>query len=96
MYGLKTDWPEDASPRYLTLEDYERHEPRWCPGCGDHAVLTAVQRMCRDEQLPLEQPMPDTNTVFSGGSCSSRQSRWTAVRTARSPHPGHQRGVMPS
>jgi 2-oxoglutarate ferredoxin oxidoreductase subunit beta len=67
MYGLKTDWPEEDHPRYLTLEDYEGHEPRWCPGCGDHAVLTAVQRLCRDEQLAPEK------TVFvSGIGCSSR------------------------
>ena len=36
--------------------------------------------------------MPDTNTVFSGGSCSSRQMRWTAVSTPWSPQPEHQRG----
>jgi len=39
----------------------------WCPGCGDLAVLTAIQRLCRDEQLPPEK------TVFvSGIGCSSR------------------------
>jgi 2-oxoglutarate/2-oxoacid ferredoxin oxidoreductase subunit beta len=40
---------------------------RWCPGCGDHAVLTAVQRLLETEQLPPHQ------TVFvSGIGCSSR------------------------
>jgi 2-oxoglutarate ferredoxin oxidoreductase subunit beta len=67
MYGLKRDWPEEVPPRYFTLHDYEGAMPRWCPGCGDHAVLTAVQRLCRDEQLAPE------NTVFvSGIGCSSR------------------------
>jgi 2-oxoglutarate ferredoxin oxidoreductase subunit beta len=67
MYGLKTDWPEELPPRYFSLEDYEGGLPRWCPGCGDHAVLTAVQRLCRDEQLAPEK------TVFvSGIGCSSR------------------------
>jgi 2-oxoglutarate ferredoxin oxidoreductase subunit beta len=67
MYGLKRDWPEDLPPRYFTLHDYEGAMPRWCPGCGDHAVLTAVQRLCRDEQLSPEK------TVFvSGIGCSSR------------------------
>jgi 2-oxoglutarate ferredoxin oxidoreductase subunit beta len=67
MYGLKTDWPEESSPRYFTLEDYAGQLPRWCPGCGDHAVLTAIQRLCRDEQLEPEK------TVFvSGIGCSSR------------------------
>jgi 2-oxoglutarate ferredoxin oxidoreductase subunit beta len=67
MYGLKTDWPEEVPPRYFTLDTYEGQMPRWCPGCGDHAVLAAVQRICRDEQLPPEK------TVFvSGIGCSSR------------------------
>ena len=51
----------------LSLEDYEGCGPRWCTGCGDLAILTAVQRLCRDEQLPREK------TVFvSGIGCSSR------------------------
>jgi 2-oxoglutarate ferredoxin oxidoreductase subunit beta len=50
-----------------TLEDYAGRVPRWCTGCGDLAILTAVQRVCRDEQLPLEK------IVFvSGIGCSSR------------------------
>ncbi len=49
------------------LEDYQSVVPRWCAGCGDHGVLTAVQRLCRDERLPPEK------TVFvSGIGCSSR------------------------
>ena len=50
-----------------TLETYQSAVPRWCAGCGDHGVLTAVQRLCRDERLPPEK------TVFvSGIGCSSR------------------------
>ncbi len=50
-----------------TLEGYQRSVPRWCTGCGDNAILAAVQRLCRDEQLPPEK------TVFvSGIGCSSR------------------------
>lgn len=67
MYGLRTDWIEEPLPRQFSLESYEGQTPRWCPGCGDHAVLTAMQRLCRDEQLPPEK------TVFvSGIGCSSR------------------------
>ena len=36
-----------AEQRY-TLEDYQSGVTRWCKGCGDNAILTAVQRMCRD------------------------------------------------
>ena len=50
-----------------TLEDYQGGVPRWCNGCGDNAILTAVQRLCRDEDLSPER------TVFvSGIGCSSR------------------------
>ena len=68
MYGLKTDWDEvTPTSCSFTLADYEGAEPRWCPGCGDHAVLTAVQKLCRDEQLP-----PEKTVVVSGIGCSSR------------------------
>jgi 2-oxoglutarate/2-oxoacid ferredoxin oxidoreductase subunit beta len=50
-----------------SLEDYQGGVPRWCNGCGDNAILAAVQRLCRDENLSPE------NTVFvSGIGCSSR------------------------
>jgi 2-oxoglutarate ferredoxin oxidoreductase subunit beta len=67
MFGLKTDWSLEVSPRYFTLEDYAGGEARWCPGCGDHAVLTAVQRICRDAQLP-----PERTVAVSGIGCASR------------------------
>jgi len=67
MFGLKTDWQLEPSPRYFTLEDYEGGVSRWCPGCGDLAVLTAVQRICRDEQIP-----PEKTVAVSGIGCSSR------------------------
>ncbi len=67
MFGLKTDWTLDIPDRYFTLDDYEGNIARWCPGCGDHAVLTAVQRICRDEQLP-----PEKTVAVSGIGCSSR------------------------
>ncbi|MFQ6045987.1 MAG: thiamine pyrophosphate-dependent enzyme [Gemmatimonadales bacterium] len=50
-----------------SLEEYAGAIPRWCPGCGDHAVLTAVERLLEAEQLQPEE------TVFvSGIGCSSR------------------------
>jgi 2-oxoglutarate ferredoxin oxidoreductase subunit beta len=67
MYGLKTDWQDEPIPRYYTVEDYEGQAARWCPGCGDHAVLTAVQRLCRDEQL-----LPEKTVFVSGIGCASR------------------------
>ncbi len=67
MYGLQDEVFEEAVPRCLTLKDYEGGVPRWCPGCGDLPVLTALQRVCRDEQLP-----PEKTVVVSGIGCSSR------------------------
>ena len=51
-----------------TLKDWESdQEVRWCPGCGDYAILKAVQRT-----LPQLGADP-ANTVFvSGIGCSSR------------------------
>jgi len=49
------------------LEQYQGGMPRWCTGCGDNAILAAVQRLCRNEKLRAEK------TVFvSGIGCSSR------------------------
>ncbi|MCJ7420648.1 2-oxoacid:ferredoxin oxidoreductase subunit beta [Sphingomicrobium astaxanthinifaciens] len=52
----------------LTAKDWaSEQEVRWCPGCGDYAILKAVQRT-----LP-ELGSDPANTVFvSGIGCSSR------------------------
>ncbi|HWK35944.1 2-oxoacid:ferredoxin oxidoreductase subunit beta [Sphingomonas sp.] len=49
-------------------KDWETdQEVRWCPGCGDYAILKAVQRTMPDLGVKPE------NTVFvSGIGCSSR------------------------
>ena len=67
MYGLKMDWCGEQKIRHFVLEDYEAGVPRWCPGCGDHAALSAVQRLARDQQMAPEQTV-----VVSGIGCSSR------------------------
>ncbi len=58
----------DMTPFQTTLKDWESdQEVRWCPGCGDYAILKAVQRT-----LPEIGANP-ANTVFvSGIGCSSR------------------------
>lgn len=52
----------------LTRKDFASdQEVRWCPGCGDYAILAAVQGFLPDLGLPRE------NIVFiSGIGCSSR------------------------
>jgi 2-oxoglutarate ferredoxin oxidoreductase subunit beta len=59
MYVLTTvttenDWASDQ-------------EVRWCPGCGDYAVLKAVQRA-----LPEIGTRPENTVFISGIGCSSR------------------------
>jgi 2-oxoglutarate ferredoxin oxidoreductase subunit beta len=58
--------PAEA-PRY-TKKDFESDQDvRWCPGCGDYAILSAVQKTMPDLGIPKE------NIIFiSGIGCSSR------------------------
>lgn len=52
----------------LSRKDFvSDQEVRWCPGCGDYAILAQVQRMMPEFGIPRE------NIVFiSGIGCSSR------------------------
>jgi 2-oxoglutarate ferredoxin oxidoreductase subunit beta len=52
----------------LTMKDFKTdQEVRWCPGCGDYAILSAVQSFMPELGIKRE------NTVFiSGIGCSSR------------------------
>ncbi len=53
--------------RHFEMGDYQGAVARWCPGCGDHSVLAAAQRLLTDEQLK-----PETTVFVSGIGCSSR------------------------
>src|SRR6202171_1367412 len=52
----------------LTRKDFiSDQEVRWCPGCGDYAILAQVQKVMPELGVARE------NTVFiSGIGCSSR------------------------
>lgn len=52
----------------LTIKDFETdQEVRWCPGCGDYAILKTIQKLMPELDVPKE------NIVFiSGIGCSSR------------------------
>jgi 2-oxoglutarate ferredoxin oxidoreductase subunit beta len=58
----------DGVKEYLTRKDFvSSSEVRWCPGCGDYAVLNAVQNVLPQLGIPKEK------FVFvSGIGCSSR------------------------
>jgi len=67
MQGLKKDWEILPQHRECAIEDFRGAQPRWCPGCGDHAVLSAVQRLAVAKHL-----LPEKTVVVSGIGCSSR------------------------
>ena len=58
----------ETPPTQLTAKDFASdQEVRWCPGCGDYAILRAVQKALADTGSTKE------NTVFvSGIGCASR------------------------
>lgn len=52
----------------LTKKDFTSdQEPRWCPGCGDYAILSAVQGFM--PELGIE---PHKTVFVSGIGCSGR------------------------
>jgi 2-oxoglutarate ferredoxin oxidoreductase subunit beta len=57
-----------VAPQHLAPKDYASdQEVRWCPGCGDYAILKAIQKALSDLNASRE------NTVFvSGIGCASR------------------------
>jgi 2-oxoglutarate/2-oxoacid ferredoxin oxidoreductase subunit beta len=57
-----------AGPVKLSKKDFASDQDvRWCPGCGDYAILATVQKVLADVGVTRE------NTVFvSGIGCSSR------------------------
>ena len=56
------------APKILTKADFDAGiDVRWCPGCGDYAILAAVQKTMPNMGVPKEK------IVFvSGIGCSSR------------------------
>jgi 2-oxoglutarate/2-oxoacid ferredoxin oxidoreductase subunit beta len=53
--------------RVFEERTYEGPRARWCPGCGDHAILAANLRLLESEQLA-----PERTVYVSGIGCSSR------------------------
>jgi 2-oxoglutarate/2-oxoacid ferredoxin oxidoreductase subunit beta len=57
-----------ASTVTLTKKDFTSdQDPRWCPGCGDYAILAAVQGF-----MPELQIEPHKTVFVSGIGCSGR------------------------
>src|SRR2546429_3561038 len=58
--------PRDAA-RSATKDFKSGQEVRWCPGCGDYAILAAFQAFLPELEVPRENVV-----VISGIGCSSR------------------------
>jgi 2-oxoglutarate ferredoxin oxidoreductase subunit beta len=55
-------------PLKLTDKDFASdQEVRWCPGCGDYAILRQTQKLLAELPIPREQ-----HVFVSGIGCSSR------------------------
>lgn len=55
-----------------TAQDFKSNqEVRWCPGCGDHAVLAALQRSF-PEVADIQGYTKERFVFVSGIGCSSR------------------------
>ena len=53
--------------KYTPKDFKSDQEVRWCPGCGDHGIITAVQKAMAELGYPKE-----SWAVISGIGCSSR------------------------
>ena len=59
----------------LTAKDFASdQEPKWCPGCGDHAVLQQIKNV-----LPELGIAPENIVFVSGIGCSSRLPYYLAT-----------------
>ncbi len=55
------------SETVYTAQDYKSGQPRWCPGCGDHAFLSHLHKAMAEIGVA-----PHDTAVISGIGCSSR------------------------
>src|SRR6202789_4562810 len=86
-----------AEAKQSTKDFKSDQEVRWCPGCGDYAILAAFQAFLPELQVPRENVV-----VVSGIGCSSRlpyymdtygmhpiHGRAPATAPGRAPPPPH-------
>ena len=57
-----------GAPHELSKADFQSdQETRWCPGCGDYAVLAAVQQFMPELGIP-----PEKIVFITGIGCAGR------------------------
>lgn len=58
---------ETNNNHYVAKDFKSDQEVRWCPGCGDHAILASLQKTLAELDIPKEKYV-----FVSGIGCSSR------------------------
>jgi 2-oxoglutarate ferredoxin oxidoreductase subunit beta len=65
---MSTETISTPSVPELTRKDFVTpNDVRWCPGCGDYAILNSLQRTLPELGIPREN-----HVIISGIGCSSR------------------------
>ncbi len=65
---MSTTLPQvPATPKYAKKDFESDQDVRWCPGCGDYAILAQVQKTMPEIGVPREKIV-----FISGIGCSSR------------------------
>ncbi|MCC7341225.1 MAG: hypothetical protein IT170_09070, partial [Bryobacterales bacterium] len=67
MSTLTVNGDVPAAPVYTKRDFVSDQTIRWCPGCGDYAILDAVQKVFASLGIPRENFV-----MISGIGCSSR------------------------
>ena len=57
------------SDKVYTVQDYKSGQPRWCPGCGDHAFLNSLHKAMAELGVA-----PHNIAVISGIGCGFAMS----------------------
>ena len=66
----------EPGPIKLTRKDFASgQDVRWCPGCGDNAILAQMQKTLPELGIPRE------NIVMISGIVSETFGSWLAGRT---------------
>ncbi len=66
--SVVTNGHANGSGEPLTKADFQSdQETRWCPGCGDYAVLAAVQQFMPELKIP-----PERIVFITGVGCAGR------------------------
>ncbi|MBE0678931.1 MAG: 2-oxoacid:ferredoxin oxidoreductase subunit beta, partial [Bacteroidales bacterium] len=58
---------ETSNNHYVAKDFKSDQEVRWCPGCGDHGILSSLQKTLAELDIPKEKYV-----FVSGIGCSSR------------------------